>query len=106
VNTWYFASLWAYPYNGYDYCPYIGARVGYVWNPVTGVIPNAVKFQVQPSPYGTTSCNPHRPSTGHTTGMNACLGDASTRPLARTMTQSTFWAALSPNGRDLLGPDW
>jgi prepilin-type N-terminal cleavage/methylation domain-containing protein len=106
VAPGYFANLWCYPWNGYDYCPYIMARVGYVWNPVTNIVPPSVKFVVQPSPYGTTSCNPHRPSTGHSTGMNVCLGDASTRPLARTMTHGTYWAACSPNGRDLLGQDW
>jgi hypothetical protein len=104
VNNSAFASLWAYPYNGWDYCPYFAARVGYVFNGAT--IPNTVRFQVQPAPFLTTSCNPHQASTGHSTGMNVCLGDASTRPLTKVLTASTFWAACTPNAKDLLGDDW
>jgi prepilin-type N-terminal cleavage/methylation domain-containing protein len=113
VQAGYYANMWCYPMNTHDHCPYFAARTGYVYDPVNGTVPNGivnpnqtVKFQVQPAPYATTSCNPHRASTGHSTGLNVCLGDASTRPLIKNMTPSTFWAATSPNGHDLLGGDW
>jgi prepilin-type N-terminal cleavage/methylation domain-containing protein len=101
--------LWSYHFDGWDHVAYIAARVGYVYAGPAGtpVYPPNIKFMIQPAPYGTTlGCNMSRPSTGHSTGMNVAMGDASSRPVARTVTVSTFWAALSPNGTDLLGTDW
>jgi hypothetical protein len=104
-----FSNWWAYDANTWDWHPYIAVRVGYTGayiNGTLGAVPLLVKFQVQPAPFGTTACNPHQMSTGHSTGMNVCLGDASTRFLQRTITVNTLWAGLTPNGKDLTGSDW
>jgi hypothetical protein len=36
----------------------------------------------------------------------AGLGDASVRTINQTVTPSTFWAAVTPAGREPLGGDW
>ena len=39
-------------------------------------------------------------------GMNAALADGSVRNLAAGMSGTTWWAACTPNARDLPGNDW
>jgi prepilin-type processing-associated H-X9-DG protein len=62
----------------------------------------ATIFQVQPLPY-LSSCDPARRSTGHTGGRNVALADGS---LAAGMSATTWWAACTPNGGEVLGSDW
>jgi prepilin-type N-terminal cleavage/methylation domain-containing protein len=63
------------------------------------------KFQVQPTPF-LGNCDPRRTSTAHTGGMMVCLADASVRTLAPSMSGTTWWAAVTPAGGEVLGPDW
>jgi prepilin-type N-terminal cleavage/methylation domain-containing protein/prepilin-type processing-associated H-X9-DG protein len=60
-------------------------------------------FQVTPTP-GT--CDRFRPSSAHTGGMNVGLGDGSVRFLSQGMSGNTWWAACTPAGGEVLGPDW
>jgi prepilin-type N-terminal cleavage/methylation domain-containing protein len=60
-------------------------------------------FQVQPS---MGNCDASRASTGHTGGMQVALADASVRTLSSGMSGTTWWAAVTPAGGELLGTDW
>ncbi len=62
-------------------------------------------FQVKPLPFK-TSCDVSRASTGHTGGMQVCLGDASVRTLSSALSGATWWAACTPAGGETLGSDW
>jgi prepilin-type N-terminal cleavage/methylation domain-containing protein len=71
--------------------------------------PNAIgpgsKFQVQPTPY-LGNCDPTRTATAHPGGMLVGLADGSVRTLAPSMSGDTWWAAVTPSGGEVLGPDW
>lgn len=70
--------------------------------------PNAIgpgsKFQVQPTPY-LGNCDPTRASTSHS-GMLVGLADGSVRTLNPHMSGTTWWAAVTPAGSEVLGSDW
>jgi prepilin-type processing-associated H-X9-DG protein len=42
----------------------------------------------------------------HTGGINVGMGDGSVRLLAQGISPATWIAAVTPQGGDLLGPDW
>jgi prepilin-type N-terminal cleavage/methylation domain-containing protein len=63
------------------------------------------KFQVQPTPF-LGNCDPTRASTSHRGGLLACLADGSVRSLSQSISGTTWWAACTPAGNDLLGNDW
>jgi hypothetical protein len=42
----------------------------------------------------------------HVGGINAGMGDGSVRLLAQGVSPSTWFAACTPKGNDILGPDW
>jgi prepilin-type N-terminal cleavage/methylation domain-containing protein len=69
--------------------------------------PNAIgptsKFQVQPSQ---GNCDPTRAATAHTGGIQVGLADGSVRTLASSLSGDTWWAAVTPNGNEVLGSDW
>lgn len=60
-------------------------------------------FQVRPLK---TECNPRLATTPHRSGMLAALADGSVRTLAPGMAETTYWAAVTGNGGEVLGPDW
>jgi len=64
------------------------------------------RFQQQPSPYNSTICNPALASSPHTAGINVGMADGHVRTLSYNMSGVTWWAACTPNNRDLLGADW
>jgi prepilin-type N-terminal cleavage/methylation domain-containing protein len=63
------------------------------------------KFQIQPTPF-LGSCDPTRASTAHPGGIQVGLADGSVRTLAPSMSGATWWAAVTPSGDEVLGPDW
>jgi prepilin-type N-terminal cleavage/methylation domain-containing protein len=75
---------------------------GYFGNPQG---PVRSKFQVQPTPFE-GNCDPTRAATAHTGGMVVCLADGSVRTLAPSISDVTWWAAVTPRGGEVLGPDW
>lgn len=83
---------------GHDYFPYFAI-------PVVNSTPigPASLFQVQPTP---GNCDATRASTAHTGGMQAALADGSVRTLAQGMSGTTWWAAVTPSGGEVLGSDW
>jgi prepilin-type processing-associated H-X9-DG protein len=62
-------------------------------------------FQVQPNPQF-QKCDPTRPSSNHTAGMNVLLGDGSVRFLSQGLSPVTWWAACTPDGGEVLPNDW
>jgi prepilin-type N-terminal cleavage/methylation domain-containing protein len=69
----------------------------------------ASMFQVQPlDPIAsgpTGKCDHRLASTPHN-GMNVGLGDGSVRFLSASISATTWWAALTPNGGEVMGSDW
>jgi prepilin-type N-terminal cleavage/methylation domain-containing protein/prepilin-type processing-associated H-X9-DG protein len=47
-----------------------------------------------------------RASSPHSNGINAAMGDGSVHFVTGSISGSTWWAALTPNFQDILGPDW
>ena len=60
-------------------------------------------FQVAPR---IADCDPRLAQTPHPSGMIAALGDGSVRTLSAGMSETTYWAAVTPAGGEVLGPDW
>ena len=72
------------------------------------VVPNLASppttiFQVRPR---IEECNPRVPQTPYSGGLLVGLGDGSVRLVSPGISPATFWAAVSPNGGEVLGPDW
>jgi prepilin-type processing-associated H-X9-DG protein len=61
-------------------------------------------FQVQPD--WITSCDSTRAQSGHTGGINVCLGDGSVRFIAATISPTTWAQACDPRDGVPLGNDW
>lgn len=72
------------------------------WMPVFAAWSTDI-YQIQPSK---NDCDPRRASTPFTSGLNVALADGSVRSLMPGMPQSTWWAACTPAGDEVLGPDW
>jgi hypothetical protein len=83
---------------GFFYFPYfaVPATNGDPLGPVS-------LFQVRPTP---GKCDSSRASTAHTGGMQVTLADGSVRTLSSGMSGTTWWAAVTPAGGEVLGSDW
>jgi hypothetical protein len=44
--------------------------------------------------------------TPHVGGMLTGMGDGSVRVVSPTISEWTYWAAVTPAGSESLGPDW
>jgi prepilin-type N-terminal cleavage/methylation domain-containing protein len=91
------------------------------WNEPPGITPGHLQWPVYDDfldPAGNTAfplpqiqpavgyCDPQAPNTGHTGGMQAALCDGSVRGISPGMSQSTWQAANTLQGGEVLGPDW
>jgi prepilin-type N-terminal cleavage/methylation domain-containing protein len=54
----------------------------------------------------TPPCDPTRPSGGHSGILVVVMSDSSTRVVAKTVSPASWWAALTSNGKDIVGPDF
>jgi prepilin-type N-terminal cleavage/methylation domain-containing protein/prepilin-type processing-associated H-X9-DG protein len=65
-------------------------------------------FQQQPTPFLSSPgpCDRRRASSPHTAGMNVALADGSVRFVDVGVSPSTWWAACTPQGGEVLGNDW
>ena len=61
------------------------------------------RFQAVPAEH---QCDPDVAQSPHTGGINACLGDASVRFVSDKVSPRTWWSACTPDGGEVLGPDW
>jgi prepilin-type N-terminal cleavage/methylation domain-containing protein len=68
-----------------------------------GPVTKPVPFQSSPKD---GACDFSLPQAFHTGGMVVALVDGSVRTLSPTISQYTFWSAVTPNGGEILGADW
>ncbi len=61
------------------------------------------KFQVRPA---ATACDPRLASTFNDGGLLVTLADGSGRIVSPSVSPSTWWAACTPAGGEVLGSDW
>lgn len=61
-------------------------------------------FQVGPA-VG-VGCDPRIPQAPYAGGMPTAMADGSVRVLAPSVSEATFWAAVTPRGGEILGNDW
>jgi prepilin-type N-terminal cleavage/methylation domain-containing protein len=54
----------------------------------------------------TNQCVYTQPASAHTGGIIVCMGDASCRSVSYSISNPTWYAACTPNGGEVLGPDW
>jgi type II secretory pathway pseudopilin PulG len=95
------------------------AMFGGAIGPVTsGVPPVSVAnighktFQVRPCTRRTAECgnwercNPWLAQTPFSSGMQVATADGGVRAIAPTISEQTYWAAVTPAGGEVLGNDW
>jgi len=61
-------------------------------------------FQI--APRGAIPCDSRVAQTPHVGGMLAALGDGSVRSISPTISEWTYWAAVTPAGNETLYSDW
>jgi hypothetical protein len=126
-NTIMFVEKYArceYPPNkatgGGNMWAHAGVNSGQSWWPVTmspdylqysknSMGPNSgALFQLQPNPFtGTGSaCDWTRASTGHSGGIQVGVADGSVRTVTSGVAPTTWWAAFTPAGGEVMGSDW
>ena len=42
----------------------------------------------------------------HSPGINCLMGDASVKLVSPSVGEATWHATITPNGKDVVGPDW
>jgi prepilin-type N-terminal cleavage/methylation domain-containing protein len=108
-----YLTLWGHGWWEHNWMPMFayGNRAGtqgyqsyYGWGGPGKVGPGS-KFQINPNPFATV-CDMAVAQTYHTSVMNVGLGDGSVRTLGAAISGSTWWAACTPNGGEVLGLDW
>ena len=87
-------NTWAWDGNSAQWAPAFAMESP--WN-------DGTKFQTQPT---TLTCNVGYAQTGHNGGMVIAMADASARTVAPSVSQSTWLAVCTPNGNEILGPDF
>jgi prepilin-type N-terminal cleavage/methylation domain-containing protein/prepilin-type processing-associated H-X9-DG protein len=93
---------------GYKDCDRIGRIALYSWTYHNFGLDwdqktNTLMFQAAPR---VAECDNWRAQSGHTGGMNVALADGSVRPVAGSVSQTTWTAALLPGDGAPLGGDW
>jgi prepilin-type N-terminal cleavage/methylation domain-containing protein len=53
-----------------------------------------------------SDCDGNRASTPHFSSINAGMADGSVRAVGLNVSATTWWAAMTPNGGEVLGGDW
>ena len=69
---------------------------------------NSVAFSFHVLPFleqANLYCDPTRASTPHSGGILVGMADCSVRTLSPGMSHTSWWAAFTPCGGELLGPD-
>ena len=107
-------TLWAHGMWNFNYCPmfaygstnglqnYSSSWYGSAIGGTSGAVGPTSKFLIQPTGGATIGYS----ASFHSGGMNVCLGDGSVRFLTASLSGTTWWAACTPNGGEVLGSDW
>ncbi|MFO0875811.1 MAG: DUF1559 domain-containing protein [Gemmataceae bacterium] len=108
-------TLWAHPWG--DWGPYFatsanmnggisGGITTFVGNdPINGAIVTDCKFQNKPI-YSTANCDKVKASSAHSGTLMVAMGDASVKGVNSALSSRTWWWAITPSGREVLGSDW
>jgi hypothetical protein len=110
VGTAVYASLWGHGFWNVPYMPQFayGNRLGtagYAANSgVRGVVGPTSLFQTIPQ--SSTQCNPMMTQQIHSGVIQVGLGDGSVRTVGSGISGPTWWAAITPNGGEVLGANW
>jgi prepilin-type N-terminal cleavage/methylation domain-containing protein len=73
----------------------------------SGCTPTTAPYRAfQIAPRGCIPCDPRVAQTPHVGGMLVGLGDGSVRSLSPSMSEWTYWAAVTPAGNETLYTDW
>ncbi len=67
---------------------------------------NGPKFTFQANPTYNGGCDVWMPQGPHFGTMDVAMGDGSVRVLTSSISGTTWWAAVTPNGGETLGSDW
>jgi prepilin-type processing-associated H-X9-DG protein len=54
----------------------------------------------------TRAGDPTAPSSNHGGGINVAMGDGSVRLVSKNVSGSSWWASMTPNGKDRVGGDF
>jgi hypothetical protein len=75
-----------------------------------GTYPSAIglssMFQVTPTPWSGSACDPGRAQAPRSAGILTLLGDASVRLVSSGVSATTWWNACTPGDGQVLGSDW
>jgi prepilin-type N-terminal cleavage/methylation domain-containing protein/prepilin-type processing-associated H-X9-DG protein len=74
----------------------VGDPIGPSYGPQIGIALSRIR----------SNCNGGLSSSPHPGGINVGMGDGSVHFVAQGISPATWWAALTPDGKDMLGPDW
>jgi prepilin-type N-terminal cleavage/methylation domain-containing protein/prepilin-type processing-associated H-X9-DG protein len=106
-------SLWWWDYNSFETPTTANGdcgSLGYFGKAYTPMITPAPSFcqntKISWGWGGAASVCMCRAVSPHTGGINVGMGDGSVRLLAQGISQTTWMAAVTPQGGDILGPDW
>lgn len=72
-------------------------------NDVHPELKSSLTFQVAPP---VAASDPSLAQSPYTSGMLVALADGSVRTVAAGVSAPTYWAAVTPTGGEVLGPDW
>jgi len=94
---------------GYNFWTWPGGDWGNLsWAPMIALSPWAGQWnqlpQIKPIPIA--NCDPYRPSTGHSAGIQCGLMDGSVRSVSSTISQATWQNALTPDDGNTLASNW
>jgi prepilin-type N-terminal cleavage/methylation domain-containing protein/prepilin-type processing-associated H-X9-DG protein len=95
----------------YDWGPTISdATLAVLYGPGAQPTGPAAMFLVRPQPANlpcvTTGLQFNVAVSPHTGGINVGMGDGSVRFVSQGTSPTTWWAAMTMNGGEVLGPDW
>jgi prepilin-type N-terminal cleavage/methylation domain-containing protein/prepilin-type processing-associated H-X9-DG protein len=109
------STLWWWDYNGFqsafnkdyrwdDCAPlnYIGPAYTPLWTPNPNYCQSNIET-ITGSGFSVCMC---RATSPHTGGINAGMGDGSVRFVAQGISGNTWYWACTPQGGEVLGPDW
>jgi prepilin-type N-terminal cleavage/methylation domain-containing protein/prepilin-type processing-associated H-X9-DG protein len=106
-------SLWWWDYNSFQTPPsangdcgglgFYGPAVTPLWQPKVSYCQNTTMPWTWGGAASVCLCRAVSPHTG---GINAAMGDGSVHTVSQGVSQGTWWAACTPQGGDILGPDW
>ncbi len=100
----------------YNIAPYANTD-WWQWMPVINYWPTpsasyvltgaATKFQDNPTWNSrSATCDYRLASSPRASGIMVCMGDGSVRMVSSGVSGQTWWAAMTPNGGEVLGSDW